>query len=331
MENKFADVRALGSLDYFYETRDGVLHLREGIADNIVDFHTHVGWGIVSKKISGLGDTIFPYVGASIDLDHYSAYDYSKSLKKRATRKTLAAILSKGKNKRTSASHLLFEMQALNVSASALMAVDIIGSNNSNIVLSAAKQEPDMFIPFISLHPKNKKNPAILEKYVKKGAQGIKIHPPIQRVRPNSKYIGAIAEMAEKFGLPILFHCGHSPLTPKAMKKFSKMSDYEKIIFQYPNVTFILGHSGIDEWEDAVKIANKHGNTFLELSGQPADVIKKIIKSLGSERLLFGSDWPYYPIALPLAKVLLATEGDAKARNSILSGNAYKIINSLNK
>ena len=41
---------------------------------------------------------------------------------------------------------------------------------------------------------------------------------------------------------------------------------------------------------------------------------------------MFGSDWPFYPQAMGLAKVLLATENDAAARTRVLRGNATTLL-----
>jgi predicted TIM-barrel fold metal-dependent hydrolase len=133
-------------------------------------------------------------------------------------------------------------------------------------------------------------------------------------------------ELATSYHMPVLFHCGFTPLSPRWQKRFSVMEDYEKIVSWYTKTPIILGHTGIDEWEKAVQIAKKYDHVYLELSGQPPQVIKKIIQVLGDDRLLFGSDWPYYPAALPLAKVLLATEGLEKTREKLLYGNAHKLL-----
>jgi hypothetical protein len=133
-------------------------------------------------------------------------------------------------------------------------------------------------------------------------------------------------ELATQYKLPVLFHCGHSPLSPAIHKRFSNMEDYESIVSLYRNIPIILGHSGIDAWEEAVAIAKKYEHVYLELSGQPPSIIKKMMRTLGSDRLLFGSDWPYYPTALPLAKVLLATEGNEKVREKILYANINHLL-----
>ena len=54
--------------------------------------------------------------------------------------------------------------------------------------------------------------------------------------------------------------------------------------------------------------------------------LAELIDRVGSERLLFGSDWPFYHLASSLAKVLLATEGRPDVRRAILHGNADRLL-----
>lgn len=327
MNTQFQDVRALKTLKYFSLSSDGRLRLRKGVAQHIIDSHTHIGWGRIDDTLPEPTKYVFPYTDAPIDLSHYSAHDYSLPLIKQARRDTVRTVLARGRNRYCSASHLQRDLKDLRITSAVVLAVDIFGKINSDIVLETARQDSTTFIPFISLHPRNKRNHLLIKKYVARGARGMKIHPPMQLVRPNSRYVCSMMELATLYTLPVLFHCGHSPLSPAIHKRFSNMEDYRSIVSQYRTIPIILGHSGIDAWEEAVVIAKKYEHVYLELSGQPPQVIKKMIRMLGSDRLLFGSDWPYYPTALPLAKVLLGTEGNEKAREKILYTNSNHLLN----
>lgn len=326
MKTQFQDVAALSSLKYFTCSTDGVLFLREGVANKIIDAHTHIGWGLIDDTLPEPTGYIFPYTNAQIDLFQYSAHDYTKALIKRARLETVRAVLARGRNYHCSASHLARDLDALRISSAIILAVDIFGKINSETVLNTAARKPKQFIPFISLHPRKKHNDILMKKYILRGAKGVKIHPPMQLVRPCSPYVCSIMELATAHNLPVLFHCGYSPLSPLVQKRFSMMEDYRKIVSWYRDVPIILGHSGIDEWETALSIAKEYDHVYLELSGQPPSVIKKIIKTIGDDRLFFGSDWPYYPTALPLAKVLLATERNENAREKILYRNIHNLL-----
>jgi len=42
--------------------------------------------------------------------------------------------------------------------------------------------------------------------------------------------------------------------------------------------------------------------------------------------VVYGSDWPFYPQAIGIAKVLIATEGDERRRRAVLHDNAARIL-----
>ena len=51
-----------------------------------------------------------------------------------------------------------------------------------------------------------------------------------------------------------------------------------------------------------------------------------MVDGIGDERVLFGSDWPFYPFEFPLAKSLIATEGKPELREKILYKNAVRLL-----
>ena len=73
-------------------------------------------------------------------------------------------------------------------------------------------------------------------------------------------------------------------------------------------------------------LARNHENIWLGTHGQGASQLYELLREVGPEKLLFGSDWPWYPLAFSLAKVLLATEGWPEARVAVLHGNADRLF-----
>ena len=61
----------------------------------------------------------------------------------------------------------------------------------------------------------------------------------------------------------------------------------------FPGVHFVLAHTGYRQWPDAVIVAERAPNVFVETSLQLPGTIRKIVDKLGPERILFGSNAPY--------------------------------------
>jgi len=65
--------------------------------------------------------------------------------------------------------------------------------------------------------------------------------------------------------------------------------------------------------------------TYVDISTQTRDTIKIFIDEIGSERILFGSDYPYLSPAFTILSVLYATNIERERKN-IFSDNAKKIL-----
>jgi len=124
----------------------------------------------------------------------------------------------------------------------------------------------------------------------------------------------------------VFWHCGPVGIEPLHGKILTQVRRYEKPIRELPNTTFVLGHAGSLQNEEALELARRYENVYLEVSGQSIDRIKRMIERGPTDRILFGTDWPWYHQAIGLAKVYLATEGNERVRRQILFDNAAKLI-----
>ena len=79
--------------------------------------------------------------------------------------------------------------------------------------------------------------------------------------------------------------------------------------------------------EMALELALQYPNVYLDVSSQNLTNVRRIIAEAPADRILFGSDWPFYHQAIALAKVLLATEGCPPARRRVLWENAAHLFN----
>ena len=104
------------------------------------------------------------------------------------------------------------------------------------------------------------------------------------------------------------------------------MHRYEQVIAENPDLTVLLGHSGALQMEQALALARKYDNVWLELSSQGLPAVRTVLEKGPADRLVFGSDWPFYHLALPLAKVLIASDNDAGLRRKVLWENAARLL-----
>ena len=121
---------------------------------------------------------------------------------------------------------------------------------------------------------------------------------------------------ADERGLPVLVHTwGEEPGVYEAVCK-------------YPNVKFFLGHSLFGAWEYAFKcVRESNDNVWLELTAIPGErnFIERLVAGVGSERLLYGTDMPWFDEYQGTGGVLSAKITEDDMRN-ILYRNAERIL-----
>jgi predicted TIM-barrel fold metal-dependent hydrolase len=96
---------------------------------------------------------------------------------------------------------------------------------------------------------------------------------------------------------------------------------------RYPRVKFLLGHACHAEWDAAVQLARDFANVYLELTAVFDDrgVLEKFVHEVGSDRLLFGTDLPWFDPHHALGALLSADISD-EDRHNVCHRNAEKLL-----
>lgn len=95
----------------------------------------------------------------------------------------------------------------------------------------------------------------------------------------------------------------------------------------YPRAKLLLGHSCHGEWDAAVQLAQDFANIYLELTAVFDDrgVLEKLVCEAGSDRLLFGTDLPWFDPHHAIG-VLLSADISDDDRHSICHRNAERLL-----
>lgn len=330
---KFHDCYDLHRLKYFNVNDSGKLVINRDEVGPIIDFHTHLGLIFaLAPRMNFMREVdeveyFFPYRGESLDIDTYSAYSFSPEQAKITQRECAKAAYS-GKSYMYTQTMpaLLNEMDCLGVTNAVLLAVDFpFISNNTRKYLRVVEHEPRLSV-FGSVHPYSSRLKERVDRCIRMGAIGIKMHPAQQFFQADNKRAQVIYEQCEKRNVPTLFHSGQSPIAPKSVARFPAIRHFKEPVARFKDLLFIFGHSGIDEYDQVIELGRKHDNVYMEVSGQPPHRIQEMINGIGEDRVLFGSDWPFYPISFPLAKALIATEGNNTWREKLLYKNGLRLL-----
>ena len=101
----------------------------------------------------------------------------------------------------------------------------------------------------------------------------------------------------------------------------------EDFVCRYPNVTFIAGHSFHDNWSEAIRLCNTYPNLYLELTAvlDERGPLEIILEKCGSQKLLFGTDLPWFDTHHGIGTILSTDMSDDDRRN-IFYRNGQKLL-----
>jgi uncharacterized protein len=185
------------------------------------------------------------------------------------------------------------------------------------------------FTPFGTIHPElsNEEN---LRHLRDNGIPGVKVHPLFQEILlGDPRVIDLMTALAEA-GIVVLTHAGAGG--DEAASERGAPQQLRTLANAVPNLQLIACHYGgyhrLDEAEDVIVGTN----VWLETSWPPSlgDLdparIRGVIEKHGTDRVVFGSDWPMTEPAAEIAAVRnLGLDPDAEA--GVLGNNLARLLN----
>lgn len=340
--HRYEGYRGLADLPYFEVDPHGRLKCVLEDLPPIIDIHTHLGIAaLLAPRIDLLArtDRVRHFLdcdattpGCALDLDVYINSNFRPEDLEVLQWETVSQ-LSWGSE--FAATHtipnLLAEMDDCCVEQALVLPIALglpFGDKLAEVWTAEIETSNagDRLLPGASVHPRDDNAIVELRRQAALGARAIKIHPAVQRVYPDDPLLGPIYQECGRLGLPVFFHAGRAGIEPEYTHRFTLIRYYENAIGEHRDVNFILGHAGARDVADAIPLARRHRNISLDIHGQGIRQLDELIRELGPERLLFGSDWPFYHLAATLAKVLIVTEGRPEARDAILAGTARRLL-----
>ncbi len=179
------------------------------------------------------------------------------------------------------------------------------------------------YIPGIHFHPEFiEQSLEEMRKYAKLGVKLIgEICPYLMGWTDYyTEEIDALYREADKLNMVISFHSNVSGGLEQTI---------EKAVEKYPNLTFVAAHPREKKLlENHIERLKKYDNYFLDLSGTGISrfgTIKHLVNSVGSEKILFGTDYPISNPKMYVEGVLFEKITD-KEKEDILSANAKRIL-----
>lgn len=212
-------------------------------------------------------------------------------------------------------------------------------------------QYPDRLIPFAGIDPRRGREALDeLERcIVDLGFKGVKLWP-LTGFYPDDLAFYPFYERIQELGVAVFCHTGEGPTG--TYLKYCKPVYVDKIAVDFPKIKFILAHIGKPWVSEAISVANKNPNVYLDISSwepvlkmAPASFIQTMVEAkmtCGVEKILFGTDWPLFTPILSLQKwvkgiqkmkvpaplqLMGLPEFTEEEKTKVLGKNAMRVLN----
>jgi hypothetical protein len=184
-------------------------------------------------------------------------------------------------------------------------------------------------VPFGAIHPLQKDLEEELDILLEDGICGVKIVPSLEKIYPDDDRCDLLYESLIEREMIIVFHAGAEPVergeifgTPE---RFSSMTE------SYPELKVVLTHlGGFRMWDDVLRYLIPHGDCVCFDCAYvwgylTKDRIAELIRSIGVDHVLFGTDYPWATPArdIELVKGLDLLEDDI---TKILHSNGEMLL-----
>jgi len=208
---------------------------------------------------------------------------------------------------------------------------------NNDWVASLVRRHPDRLIGFTCVYPleidgalKELKRCIDMPEF-----KGLKMHPSVQNFKMNDPSVLRVVREAKEYDIPLVLHvttAASEPLTPTEARRIQQQRDESEeghlsaskwlwdVIKTYNSPKVIAAHMG-GLYEPRIQ---ESAITF-QTTGACVEAIEYAYENIGAERVVFGSDFPFFEISDEIAKIRKA-EIPSAAKNKILGDNAEKLL-----
>ena len=158
------------------------------------------------------------------------------------------------------------------------------------------------------------------------GFKAIRILPWLWSLPPTDRRFYPVYVACCEMGVPFCTQIGHTgPLMPSEVGRPIYL---DQVALEFPELTIVGGHIGYPWTDEAIAVATKHRNVYIDTSAYTVDryppQLVDYLKHHGSQKVLFGSN---YPMITP-AKALAGLDSlglDETTRSYFLEDNARRV------
>ena len=200
---------------------------------------------------------------------------------------------------------LIASMDQHGISSSAVLGMgwqdDGLNSYVNDYIIESSLAYPDRIYAFTGINPSSKKlGLQEAQRCLELGAKGFgEVHPSFQNFNLGDETImSGYMNLLEPKDLPILIHCSEPVGHEYPGKGDSNIKMVETLVKNFPNNKIVLAHwgGGLPFYELMPEIRTSFKNVYYDSAASTflyhSNVFSDVIKIVGVEKILFGSDYP---------------------------------------
>jgi len=158
------------------------------------------------------------------------------------------------------------------------------------------------------------------------GFKAIRLLPWLWEVPPTDRRFYPVYTACCEMNVPFCTQIGHTgPLMPSEVGRPIYL---DQVALDFPELTIVGGHIGYPWTDEAIAVATKHENVYIDTSAYTAQrypaALVDYLRTHGRRKVLFGSN---YPMIMPAKALehLDALHLDDETRQLFLAGNAQRV------
>lgn len=129
------------------------------------------------------------------------------------------------------------------------------------------------------------------------GFKAIRVLPWLWQRPPTDRLFYPIYTACTELGVPFCTQIGHTgPLLPSEPGRPIYL---DQVALDFPELTIVGGHIGYPWTEEAIAVATKHENVYIDTSAYvikryPPELLR-FLRGHGAKKVLFGTNYPMFP------------------------------------
>ncbi len=181
-------------------------------------------------------------------------------------------------------------------------------------VFEITRQYPDILRMYVAVNPNHPERVIEDVKSFDKWAPaaiGFKFLSAYHGKTADGKAYEPAFKFANERGLPILFHTWGGD-------RYTEINMMIELAQKYPKVSFFMGHSFRPDWDGVARLHQAcPDNVYFELTSIPGTtgMVEKLVEIAGSERILYGTDLPWFDEFQGIGGILAAKISEDDMRN----------------